>query len=174
MAKVSVKEKASGAVTLKMGEGQPTTPAVHEIDRSVLPSQTGMSLKLTRLFFSSLGALETQPSTMLRWQEQNTSQLLCCKLSCPGADSSPTCCCTSVHPAPLSQGCIMQVEKRRNSSSSSFLKPWDTTIPRSQSSKPKINTASNPSTSHVSGENRDANKPVSLQALLLPKKSHSI
>lgn len=96
MAKVSVKEKESGAATLIMGGGQPATLAVHEAERSVLSSQTGMSRKLTRLFFSSLRALETQPSTMLRWQEQNTSQLLCCKLKRPGADSSPTCCCTSV------------------------------------------------------------------------------
>lgn len=124
------------------------------------------------IFFSSFRALETQPSTMLRWQEQNTCQLMCCELKCPSADRSPTS--SSSHPAPLSQGCIMKVEKKRNSSFSSFLKPRDTTIPRSQSSRPKINTASNPSTSHISGENRDANKPVSLQALLLPEKSHSI
>lgn len=89
--KSQVTEKESGAVTLIMGEGQSTVLAVHEAERSVLSSQTGMSLKLTRLFFSSLRALETQPSTMLRWQEQATSQLLCCKLKCPSADSSPTC-----------------------------------------------------------------------------------
>lgn len=47
-----MKGQESGVVTLIMAEGQPVMLAAHEVDTSVLPSQTDMSLKPTRLFFS--------------------------------------------------------------------------------------------------------------------------
>lgn len=65
-------------------------------------------------------------------------------------------------------------EKEENSSFRSSLKPRGTATQSSQSSKPKINTVPKPSISHINGENKDANKPVSLQAFLLPKKRLSI
>lgn len=130
-----------------MGEGQATMLAVHKVYRSVLSNPTSTSLKLTIYFLAAAGPWIHSPQSCSDSRSKDTSQLLCCKLRCPSADSTPYTAAPVSHQAPPSQGCITWV-KRGDSSFSSSCKPQDTTIQSSQSSKSKINTAPNPSISH--------------------------